>query len=71
MIEAHIDWSVTKKKTMSSLTKYLQERISELESQINSNTGDLETLKKELNRIQNLEMEEDLRESDNRNLLQG
>jgi TolA-binding protein len=56
---------------MSSLTKYLQERISELESQINSNTGDLETLKKELNRIQNLEMEEDLRESDNRNLLQG
>jgi hypothetical protein len=55
---------------MSNFTEYLKKRIAELEEQIQNNSGDLDTLKKELNRIQTLEMEEDLRESDNQRLLQ-
>lgn len=55
---------------MSDLIKYLRKQIEELERKIESNSGDLDLLKRELARVQRLEMEEDLRESDNRDLLQ-
>ncbi len=55
---------------MSSFTDYLKKRIAELEEQIQNNSGDLDTLKKELGRIQRMEMEEDLRDSGNNQLLQ-
>ncbi len=73
MIVQPIVWLETKIKIidMSKLTEYLKTRIAELEDQIKSNTGDLDSLRKELDRIQRLEMEEDLRHSDNQRLLQG
>lgn len=56
---------------MSNLTTYLKTRIAELEEQIKNNSGDLDSLKKELDRVQRLEMEEDLRDSGDQQLLQG
>lgn len=58
-------------KSMSNLTTYLKTRIAELEEQIKNNSGDLDSLKKELDRVQRLEMEEDLRDSGDQQLLQG
>jgi prefoldin subunit 5 len=55
---------------MSSFTEYLKKRIAELEEQIQNNSGDLDTLKKELSRVQRMEMEEDLRDSGDQRLLQ-
>lgn len=56
---------------MSSFTDYLKQRIVELEEKIKNNSGDLDSLKKELERVQRLEMEEDLRTSGDQQLLQG
>jgi peptidoglycan hydrolase CwlO-like protein len=48
----------------------LRKQIEELESKIASNIGDVQELKRKLNRLQIHEFEEDLRETDNRRLLQ-
>lgn len=70
MIEQLIVWSKVKLGTMNSFTSYLKQRIAELEEQIENNSGDLNALKKELERIQKMEMEEDLRLSADKRLLQ-
>lgn len=55
-------------KTMTA--EALRKQIEELESKIASNIGDVQELKRKLNRLQIHEFEEDLRETDNRRLLQ-
>lgn len=55
-------------KTMT--TEALRKQIEELESKIASNIGDVQELKRKLSRMQIHEFEEELRETDNRRLLQ-
>lgn len=55
-------------KTMTA--EALRKQIEELESKIASNIGDVQELKRKLSRLQIHEFEEDLRETDNRRLLQ-
>lgn len=52
-------------------SNYIKKKIEELEEQIASQHGDLKELKKQLHILQMQEFEEDLRESDNRQLLKG
>jgi peptidoglycan hydrolase CwlO-like protein len=51
-------------------TESLLKQIEELESKIASNIGDVQELKRKLNRLKIHEFEEDLKEQDNRRLLQ-
>jgi hypothetical protein len=48
---------------------YLQQKIKELESNIANNVGRADALREELKRLQMREFEEDLRESDSRQVL--
>jgi hypothetical protein len=57
-----------KKKNMSH-KDYLQQKIKELESNIANNVGRADALREELKRLQMREFEEDLRESDSRQVL--
>lgn len=52
-----------------SYKDYLQEKIKELEKSISNNTGQVDSLKKELQSLQMKEFEEDLRESDSGQVL--
>lgn len=49
----------------------IQRQINELEQRIRQDRGDVEQLKKALERLKMQEFEEDLRENDNRQLLKG
>ena len=54
------------------LVKDIELRIASLEQKISENIGDLESMKRELNRLKLQAFEEDMREQDNRSqLLQG
>jgi hypothetical protein len=54
------------------MVKEIEMKISKLENQIAENIGDLDSLRKELNRLKLQAFEEDIREQDNRSqLLQG
>ena len=54
------------------LVKEIELRIASLEQKISENIGDLESMKRELNRLKLQAFEEDLREQDPKNqLLQG
>ncbi len=54
------------------LVKEIELRIASLEQKISENIGDLESMKRELNRLKLQAFEEDLREQDSGNqLLQG
>lgn len=48
----------------------VQKKIAELEKRIREGESNYEKLKEELNSLRKIEFEEDLRESDNRRLLQ-
>lgn len=54
-----------------SMTQVIQKQIKEIEARIKTDSGDVEELKKILSRLKMQEFEEDLKESDNRQLLQG
>jgi TolA-binding protein len=49
----------------------IQKQINEIEQRVRQEQGDVEQLKKALQRLRMQEFEEDLRESDNRQLLKG
>lgn len=49
----------------------IQRQINEIEDKIRREQGDIQELKKLLERLRMYEFEEDLRESDNRQLLKG
>lgn len=49
----------------------IQRQINEIEDKIRREQGDVRELKKLLERLRMYEFEEDLRESDNRQLLKG
>jgi hypothetical protein len=51
------------------LIKQIELRIASLEQKISENTGDLESMKRELNRLKFQAFEEDLREQDERSQL--
>jgi len=53
-----------------AISNYIRKRIEELEEQIRRNQGDVTFLKNELHRLKFQEFEEDIREDDNRRLLQ-
>lgn len=50
---------------------YIKKKIDDLEEQIANQQGDLKELKKQLHQLRMQEFEEDLRESDGRQLLKG
>jgi len=54
-----------------SYRKYLQQRIQELQREISEDRGEIETLKKELTKLQLAEFEEDLQDQGNQKLLKG
>ncbi len=54
-----------------SYRELLLRKIRELEEKITQDTTDKELLQQELNRLKLAEYEEDLRESDNHQLLKG
>jgi hypothetical protein len=56
---------------MSSYKDLLRKQIKELENKISKDEGEKLQLQTELNRIKAAEFEEDLKESDNRQLLKG
>ena len=51
--------------------KEIEMKIAKLEAQISENIGDLESMRRELNRLKLQAFEEDLRESGEKQLLQG
>ena len=53
------------------LIKEIEMKIAKLEAQIAENIGDLESMRRELNRLKLQAFEEDLRESGEKQLLQG
>lgn len=53
------------------LIKEIEMKIAKLEAQISENIGDLESMRRELNRLKLQAFEEDLRESGEKQLLQG
>jgi TolA-binding protein len=53
------------------LLKEIEMKIAKLEAQISENIGDLESMRHELNRLKLQAFEEDLRESGEKQLLQG
>jgi len=53
------------------LVKEIEMKIAKLEAQISENIGDLESMRRELNRLKLYAFEEDLRESGEKQLLQG
>ena len=57
------------RKKMS--VKEIEMKITKLEAQIAENIGDLESMRRELNRLKLHAFEEDLRESGEKQLLQG
>ena len=57
------------RKKMS--VKEIEMKITKLEAQIAENIGDLESMRRELNRLKLQAFEEDLRESGEKQLLQG
>jgi hypothetical protein len=54
-----------------SYKKFLQQRIQELQREISEDRGEIESLRKELTKLQLAEFEEDLHEQDNQQLLKG
>jgi len=54
-----------------ALLDTIQKEIREIETKIAEQQGDVEELKKLLQKLQFQEFEEDMRESDNRQLLKG
>lgn len=52
-----------------SYKDYLKEKIEKLRTQIASNTGEVEDLQKELSRLEMQEFEEDMKESENTQVL--
>lgn len=54
-----------------SMIRVIQKQIKEIEDRIKTDSGDVADLKKALVRLQMQEFEEDLKESDNKQLLQG
>lgn len=52
-----------------SMTETLKRQIAELERRISENAQDVDTLKVMLHKLKMQEFEEDIRESDNRRLL--
>ena len=54
-----------------SYRQLLLKKIAELEEKISEAKGDKEILEQELNRLKLAEYEEDMRESDNQQLLKG
>ena len=54
-----------------SYRKYIQQRIQELQREISEDKGEIESLKKELNKLELAEFEEDLHEQNNQQLLKG
>jgi hypothetical protein len=53
------------------LLKEIEKKIAKLEAQISENIGDLESMRRELNRLKLQAFEEDLKESGEKQLLQG
>lgn len=53
------------------LVKEIEMKIAKLEALIAENIGDLESMRRELNRLKLYAFEEDLRESGEKQLLQG
>jgi len=53
------------------MIQQIQKQIKDIESRILENKGDLDQLKRLLERLKIQEFEEDLKESDNRQLLKG
>lgn len=53
------------------LLKEIEMKIAKLEAQIAENIGDLESMRRELNRLKLQAFEEDLRESGEQQLLKG
>jgi hypothetical protein len=53
------------------LVKEIEMKIAKLEALIAENIGDLESMRRELNRLKLQAFEEDLRESGEKQLLQG
>lgn len=49
---------------------YIQLKIQELEDKISKNSGSINELRMELNRLKMIEFEESIREEDNKQLLQ-
>lgn len=54
-----------------SMIQVIQKQIKEIEDRIKTDSGDVAELKKALSRLKMQEFEEDLKESDNKQLLQG
>ena len=54
-----------------SMAQVIQKQIKEIEARIKTDSGDVAELKKVLSRLKMQEFEEDLKESDNKQLLQG
>lgn len=55
----------------TSLMDTIKRQIQDIESRIATQQGDVEQLKKVLEKLKIQEFEEDIRESDNRQLLKG
>ena len=53
------------------LIKEIEMKIAKLEAQISENIGDLESMRRELNRLKLHAFEEDIRESGEQQLLKG
>ena len=53
------------------LLKEIEMKIAKLETQISENIGDLESMRRELNRLKLQAFEEDIRESGEQQLLKG
>jgi TolA-binding protein len=62
---------VWQRKKVMSITQVIQKQIKEIEARIKTDSGDVEELKRVLSRLKMQEFEEDIKESDNRQLLQG
>ena len=62
---------VWQRKKAMSITQVIQKQIKEIEARIKTDSGDVAELKKVLSRLKMQEFEEDLKESDNKQLLQG
>lgn len=54
-----------------TLMDTIKKQIQDIESRIAAQQGDVEQLKKNLEKLRIQEFEEDIRESDNRQLLKG
>jgi hypothetical protein len=55
----------------TAMMNSIQKQINEIEHRIRQEQGDVEQLKKALERLRMQQFEEDLRENDNRQLLKG